>query len=230
MAGNDCITPRIFRFINDLKKNNNRAWFQANKQRFEEEVRNPLLRFIADFAGPLTKISPHFLALPTAQGGSLFRLHRDTRFSKDKKPYKENLGIHFRHEAGKSAHAPGFYLHLEPGNCFAGAGIWHPDNEVLHQIRQAIVADTTRWKKITTAKAMTRTFNGIEGDSLKRPPAGYSADHPFIEDLKRKDFFVLQPFTQKEVCDADFPKKLAACYKTAGPFVEFLTTAVSLPY
>ena len=122
------INAALFDFLRELKANNERPWFEANKARYRAEVRDPMLDFIAAFAEPLSEISPHFRADPRPNGGSLFRIYRDTRFSKDKTPYKTNVGAHFRHEAGKDAHAPGFYLHLEPGMCFAGCGIWHPDS------------------------------------------------------------------------------------------------------
>ena len=114
------ITPALFDFLRELGANNERPWFEENKARYRAEVRDPMLDFIQAFAEPLAEISPHFRADPRANGGSLFRIYRDTRFSKDKTPYKTNVGAHFRHEAGKDAHAPGFYLHLEPGMCFAG--------------------------------------------------------------------------------------------------------------
>ena len=103
----------FFRFLEDLKKNNQREWFQANKQRYEDEVRHPAQQFISDFGPQLHKISRHFLADPRASGGSMFRIYRDTRFAKDKSPYKTHVGIQFRHKQGKDVHAPGFYLHLE---------------------------------------------------------------------------------------------------------------------
>ena len=106
MAGNPYITPKLFSFLRDLKNNNDREWFEANKDRFEEEVRSPLLAFIDDFAEPLYKISPHFRADARKSGGSLFRIYRDVRFSKDKTPYKTHAGVHFRHERAKDAHAP----------------------------------------------------------------------------------------------------------------------------
>ena len=106
---------------------------------YRAEVRDPMLDFIAAFGEPLAAISPHFRADPRPNGGSLFRIYRDTRFSKDKTPYKTNVGAHFRHTAGKDAHAPGFYLHLEPGACFAGCGVWHPDGPTLAGIRDTIV-------------------------------------------------------------------------------------------
>lgn len=123
-TNNPYISPKLFRFFRDLKKNNDREWFEDNKQRYEDDVRGPLLAFIDDFAEPLYRISPHFRADARKVGGSLFRIFRDVRFSKDKTPYKTHAGVHFRHENAKDAHAPGLYLHLEPGEVFMGAGIW----------------------------------------------------------------------------------------------------------
>ena len=138
-------TPETFRFLDDLSANNDRDWFQANKARYEGDVKEPALRFIADFAPHLQEISPHFRADPRANGGSLFRIYRDTRFSKDKIPYKTHTGIHFRHESAKDAHTPGFYLHIEPGGSFVGCGIWRPGSPTLTMIRQAITDDPDAW-------------------------------------------------------------------------------------
>ena len=141
MTGQPHFAPALFAFLRELRENNNREWFQANKGRYEADVRDPLLRFIADFALPLHELSTHFVADPRPVGGSLFRIYRDVRFSKDKSPYKTQAAAHFRHERGKDVHAPGFYLHLEPDDVFAGAGIWHPDMKSLTKIRDAIVAN-----------------------------------------------------------------------------------------
>jgi len=124
-----------FSFLGELSRNNNREWFHDNKQRYEEAVRGPALAFIEDIAPELQLIAPRFLAVPKKVGGSLMRVHRDIRFGKDKTPYKTNIGIQFRHEAGKDVHAPGYYLHIAPQECFFGAGIWRPDSTALGQIR-----------------------------------------------------------------------------------------------
>jgi len=131
--------PELFRFLKDLKGHNDREWFQANKARYETEARNPVLQLIGGFEGPLAAISRHFNADPRPMGGSLFRIYRDTRFSKDKTPYKTHLGVNFRHraEGAGGVHGPGFYLHLEPGECFAGGGLWHPDPEALFKVSRA---------------------------------------------------------------------------------------------
>ena len=128
-----------FPFLRQLQKNNNREWFNANKQRYEDSIRTPALSLI-EHIGPeiAEKLSPHFVAIPKKVGGSLMRVYRDTRFAKDKTPYKTNIGIQFRHELGKDVHAPGFYLHIEPGNCFIGTGIWRPESLFLNKIREFI--------------------------------------------------------------------------------------------
>ena len=132
----------MLRFLNELSAHNNRSWFQANKSRYEEHLLEPSLAFIAAMVDPLAKISPHFRAVPKRMGGSLMRIYRDVRFAKDKRPYKTNVGIQFRHETGKDVHAPGFYFHIDPDEVFVGAGIWHPDSKTLGKIRKAIEQQT----------------------------------------------------------------------------------------
>ena len=196
-------TPALFEFLDELSDNNNREWFQANKERYERDVRDALVRFVADFAGKLEEISPHMVADPRPSGGSVFRIYRDVRFSKDKSPYKTNSGIHFRHEVGREVHGPGFYLHLEPGNVFGGAGIWMPSSKTLANIREAIVANPGKWERIVNDQDFTSTFT-LEGDSLKRAPKGIDSNHPLIEDLKRKSFVAGTTFTQDDACSPGF--------------------------
>ena len=138
--------------------------------------------FVTIFSGPLRRISQRFVADPRPSGGSMFRIYRDTRFARDKSPYKTHIGLQFRHERAKDVHAPGFYLHLEPGNVFVGAGIWHPDTKTQRAIRQAIVDDPTGWKRATRGRKFGKT-HALVGDSLKRPPRDFDAEHPLVEDL-----------------------------------------------
>jgi len=226
MAGTH-IRPALFTFLRQLKKDNTREWFLANKKRYESDVRDPLLRFIEDFAPHLHKISPHFVADPRTVGGSMFRIYRDTRFSRDKSPYKTAAAVQFRHEKRGDVHAPGFYLHLEPGSVFAGVGMWHPEGDALRMVRETIAEHPDRWKKAVG----NRSFKGryeLSGDSLKRPPRGFDPDHPLVEDLKRKDFVAFTPLTEKDVCSPGFLTAYAATARTARPFMEFLTRAVGL--
>ncbi len=223
------ITPALFDFLRELKVNNERPWFEENKARYRAEVRDPMLDFIQAFAEPLAEISPHFRADPRANGGSLFRIYRDTRFSKDKTPYKTNVGAHFRHAAGKDAHAPGFYLHLEPGMCFAGCGVWHPDSPTLGRIRDAIVEKPEEWTHITTGDDFCRTFR-LAGEALKRPPRGYDPEHSLIEDLKRKDFVVIADVEETEAVRPDFLDRFAAIARAGAEFTSFLCKAVGVPF
>jgi uncharacterized protein (TIGR02453 family) len=216
--------PDLFEFLDDLRANNERAWFQAHRSRYERYVREPLLRLIRDFGPPLRAISPHFEADPRPLGGSMFRIHRDTRFSHDKSPYKTHAAAHFRHAAGKDVHAPGFYLHLAPEECFAGVGIWHPDAETLEQIRRAIVERPAGWG------AVRARVGSLEGESLKRPPRGYDPDHPYVEDLKRRDFIASAEFDQAQVCGPDFLDTYAAACRSMSPLAEFLTKALGLAW
>lgn len=229
MPGTVYFTPALFKFLRDLKKNNSREWFQDNKSRYEADVREPLLGFIEDFAPHLAKLSPHFMADPRKSGGSMFRIHRDTRFSKDKTPYKTHAAAQFRHERAKDAHVPGFYLHLEPGSVFAATGTWRPDTASAKKIRDAIVAKPADWKRATSGKAI-RTMCKFEGESLKRPPRGFDPEHPLIADLKRKDFLAVATFPQVDACSPDFMPQFAKFCRTVGPYTAFLTKALGLKY
>ncbi len=164
-------------FLRDLELNNRRDWFDANKARYESLVREPALDFIATMGPELQKISSHFVAIPKKVGGSLMRVYRDTRFARDKTPYKTNIGIQFRHERGKDVHAPGYYVHIDNSGCFFGVGVWHPEPDARRQIRQRIVDQPALWRKARQSATFSRTFE-LGGDSLKRPPRGISDDHP----------------------------------------------------
>lgn len=218
--------PELFRFLRDLKASNTREWFAEKKERYEDAVRGPALDFVADVAPHLERVSPHFVADPRPSGGSLFRIHRDTRFANDKSPYKTYVGIQFRHELGKDAHAPGFYLHLEPKAVFVGAGIWHPDQATLARIREAIADDPEAWRAGTRLRERFK----LAGDSLKRPPAGFDPAHLLIEDLKRKDFICVASLTEKDVCAVGFVESFTGMCRDASPLVRFLCSALEVPY
>jgi len=222
-------TPKLFAFLKDLEQNNDRDWFKANQARFEEEVREPALDFVNDFAAPLSKISEHFVADTRKVGGSLFRIQRDTRFSKDKTPYKLNTGMQFRHTMAKDAHAPGFYLHIQPGECFMGVGLWRPETQVAYQIRGLIADEPATWKRVTKGKRFTDVYT-LQGDSLKRPPRGYEEDHPLIEDLKRKDFIASTRLTQKQITSSTLMSDFVDNANRAEPFIDFLCRALNVPF
>jgi len=218
----------FFKFLEDLEAHNNRDWFQANKERYETEVRDPFLRFIAFLQPALKKIDPHYVADPRPVGGSMMRIYRDIRFSKDKSPYKTFVAAHFWHSGGKDGATPAYYLHLTPGQSSIGSGIWRPEPNALKNIRKAIVKNGEQWKKITSGRDFRSTC-GMAGESLQRPPAGFEADHPLIEDIKRKDFITSSPhLSDREVCAKDFNGTVVDYFRATAPFLKFLSSAVGL--
>lgn len=222
-------TNKTFAFLEDLAANNRRDWFQDNKARYEEHVKAPALQFIADFGAPLEKISPHFVADPRGNGGSLFRIHRDTRFSKDKSPYKTATGIQFRHELGKNAHAPGYYVHIAPGDCFVGIGSWRPESAALTRFREAIAEDPAGWRKAAYRKKFLDTFS-LAGEALKRPPRGFDPEHPYVDDLRRKDFIAVAPLEQSDLTSKTLLRDTATRFRAATPFMRFLCGALDASF
>ena len=216
-------------FLDELARNNNRKWFQKNKERYELEFIDPALQFITAMQKPIAQISSHYQAVPKKVGGSLMRIYKDVRFSKDKSPYKTNMGIQFRHVDYKSVHGPGFYFHLEPEEAFVAAGCWRPEPKTLAAIRALIAEEPARWKKVSSSKSFTK-FYELHGDSLKRPPRGYAADHPAIEALKRKHFLGLCKLEIDQVFCDDFVKHVTKIFKAAVPMTQFLCEAAEIPF
>ncbi len=225
-------TPAVFKFLRELKDNNNRPWFEANKDRYISLIREPAKEFIHDFAPRLTNISDHFIADTRTNGGSLMRPYRDTRFGSDKTPYKTNVGIQFRHEMGKDVHAPGFYLHLEPAGCWAAVGLWAPEPKVAKQIRDRIFDESEAWKTATRAKAFTDvwTISHEDSEMLRRVPKEYGDDFEFADDVRKKSFTAGSNLTQKLVTSASFDDDLAKLFAKASAYNRFLCEAVGLPY
>lgn len=222
------LTSDLFRFLEELKANNDRIWFKSNQARFEQTVREPLLAFIAAFEEPLANISPSMLAIARKSGGSMFRIHRDTRFSKDKSPYKTWAAVQFRHEAGRDAHAPCYYLHLAPGDVFVGAGIWHPDRAALDAIRVLIDEKPAKWVKARDAVLLAGW--DLEGDALKRIPRGYAAEHPLADDLRRKDFIAVRRLSEQDVVQSGFLQRYTDLCREPIELMKFLTEALGLPF
>ncbi len=225
-------SPKVFTFLKELDSNNNKEWWEANKERYIETIREPALAFIADFEPQLHSMSPHFVADTHLNGGSLMRPYRDVRFSRDKTPYKTNVGIQFRHESGKDVHAPGFYVHIEPGQCFSGVGMWHPEPKVARVIRQNIYDNPADWKKATRGKAFTDTWHldTHENEMLKRVPREFDSGHAFADDLRMKSFIAGRDMSQKTVTSSDLDAQLGASFRKASRLTEFLCSAVGIPY
>jgi len=252
-------TAKTFRFQRALAKNNTREWFTAHKADYEEHLKQPFLRLITDLQAPLAKISAHFRADPKPVGGSLFRIYRDTRFANDKTPYKAWAGARFYHERTKIANAdaahgranvaggtmpeatatlqrpgtaieaPSFYLHIQPGNCFIGGGLWHPETATQRRIRDFIVENPESWKKAVRAPAFRRKFD-MHDESLSRPPRGYPADHELIDDLKRKNYVAMASIGDATVTGPKLLNAVGDGLRGCAPLIDYLCAALDLEF
>ena len=222
-------SPATFRFLRALARNNNRAWFKAHQGDYEDNVRGPYLQLIADLQAPVAKLSTHYRADPRKVGGSLFRIQRDTRFSHDKQPYKPYAGARIFHERRREIAAPSFYLHIAPGDCFVGAGLWHPESHTLKKIRAFIADNPSAWKRAVRSRAF-RAHYEFWGESLTRAPQGIPADHPLLEDLKRKSYAAGAGFDEALACSPELLPFVVAHFKRLAPLVDYLCAAQDLAY
>ena len=207
-----------FAFLRDLARNNDRTWFADNKTRYEESVKEPFLQFISDVGPELRKVSKNLVADPRPVGGSMFRIYRDVRFSKDKSPYKTHVGAHFEF-GGKGVHGPGYYLHLEPASCFVAGGMWMPEPSDLQKIRERISAKSADWKKAGAKLDHPE-------DALKRAPRGFDPDDPMIEDIKRKSFTSSVKLSDRQMTGADLVKTFVRSCKQIEPLMRFLAASL----
>lgn len=220
---------RTVDFLAELAANNNREWFNENKQRYEEDVLDVALRFIISMQEPLADIAPRFTALPTRVGGSLMRVYRDTRFSKNKQPFKTNVGIQFRHEQARDVHSPGYYVHLEASRAFIGVGMWRPDPVSLRRIRERIAERPAEWRRAVSDAAFRRHF-ALGGETLTRPPRGFDKDHPCIEDIKRKSFIAARDLDVATCLRPQFQRVVESSFRNAEPLMRFLCKAVGVRF
>ena len=219
----------FFKFFEELKKNNNRPWFNANKSRYYESVVSPISEFIVGIGPGLKKISSCYKADPKPHGGSMFRIYRDTRFSKDQTPYKTHAACHFRHTAGRDAHAPGFYVHIETDRITFGGGIWLPPSKQLGQIRDFIIDNPSAWEQMLSSTVVKRA-GGIRGDALKRPPRGYPADARHIDDLKKKSFYLMSEADASLALESRFVTETLKAFRAAANLNHLITDALELPF
>ena len=220
-------SPELFDFLGELSLNNNRDWFNANKQRYEDVVREPARAFVRAMGLRLDRISEHFVADDRKVGGSLMRIYRDTRFSNDKTPYKTNVGIQFRHAAGKDVHAPGFYLHISLEEIFLGSGMWRPAKDPLKQIRDRMAEDPASWQTVLDS---LKGDWALGGDTLTRPPRGFDKAHAMIEEIKRKDFIAVRTLDPDAVTEPDLPDRIIAMLQETTPLVQWLCAATGSAY
>ncbi len=211
------IQSSSLKFLKDLDRNNNREWFQAHKAQYDLTVAN--LKEVTEV------IRKGLNQKDVIEDAKVFRIYRDVRFSKDKSPYKNNLGVHFvratRERRG------GYYLHIEPGKCFAGGGFWDPSPEDLKRIRDEIAFDAKPLRKILSGKTFVNYFGSLGGDELKTAPSGYERDHPDIDLIRKKQFVVMRKFTDKEVLDPGFPKEVVKTFEAMRPFFDYMSEVLT---
>ena len=219
-----------FTFLRGLARHNEKPWFAEHKHEYEEHVRQPFLRLIADLQPDLAQVSAHFRADPRTVGGSLFRISRDSRFSNDKTPYKTWQGARLFHERRKQVPAPSDYIHLAPGESFVGAGIWHPEPDTQRRIRQFIFDNPGSWKAAAHAPALRKKFDFEESEKLVRAPRGFDADFEFIDDLKHRNWVFWRALDDATMTGPRLRQTLAADLATLAPFVDYLCAALDLEF
>lgn len=218
------INKETLKFLSGLKSNNNKPWFDANRDKYASAKEN-FLQFTTELIAKISAFDAGVKDLDPKK--TIFRINRDIRFSKDKSPYKSNMGASINH-GGKKIMSAGYYLHIEPGNkSFAAAGSYQPDPEKLAAIRQEIDYNFSEFQKILKATSFKKYFDGLdEIEKLKTSPKGYSDENPAIDFLKHKHFIVSRNFTDKEVLSPEFLKNLVNCFKSADKFLQFLNRAL----
>lgn len=213
-----------FDFLRRLKKNNNRDWFMKHKSEYEELVKFPMQCYVTSLRPLFHDFAPEFDLNPKK---SLFRIYRDTRFSKDKTPYKTHSAAHFElKKKPKLFDGAGYYVHVAPGEVFIGGGIYIPDNDRLKKIRKALVDHSDEFLSILNEKRFKKMFKSLEGEKLTRPPKGYDPKHPMIEYIKFKQFFVGFELSEESCYKKDFLRKSADAFKIATPLLKFLNEAI----
>ena len=223
-------SPATFRFLRALARHNTRAWFDAHRRDYEAHVREPFLRLVGDLQPALAAVSPHYRADPRPSGGSLFRIHRDTRFSNDKAPYKTWQGARLFHARRREVPAPSFYVHVEPGACFVGAGLWHPETPTQRRVRQFLHENPAGWLAATRAPAFRRRYELDDSDMLVRLPAGFPKDSPLADDLRRRNFVALRALDDDAVTGPRLLSTLSRDLAALGPFVDYLCASLDLEF
>jgi len=211
----------ILSFLEELQKNNNRDWFQANRKSYDLAKKHMLI-LVSELIEGISKFDSDIAG--TLPGSAVFRINRDVRFSNNKDPYKNNMGAYFS-RAGKKSPFAGYYFHIQPGQSFIAAGIWMPEAPVLNAIRREIHFNHANLRKILNNKNL-KVWGDLEGEQLKTSPKGYDSDHPALDLLRYKSFVFTHHFSNKEVNSKQFIDQCIEMYKCATPFIKFINEAV----
>ncbi|QHS61144.1 DUF2461 domain-containing protein [Chitinophaga agri] len=221
MAKKAVISTSVFDFLNKLKKNNNREWFNAHKETYLEQ-----LLVMETFAeGLLQELKSHDEIETLSGKDSLYRIYRDTRFSNDKTPYKQHWAGSFK-RATKYRRG-GYYFHLEPGNSFVAGGFWGPNTEDLKRIREEIAFDPAPLRKILHAKSFVAAFGALQGEQLKTAPKGFDPGHEAIDLLRYKQFILKKDFSDEVVLSGHLVKEMNQAYKQMRPFLDYMSEVLT---
>lgn len=226
-------TAASLAFLRGLKRNNHKPWFEAHREQYEELVKAPMAAFVVEMDRRLRDFAPEIVGDPKR---SVFRIHRDVRFSHDKSPYKTHAACWLFHgggssKVGREAHGggAGFYFHLEPGACLMGGGIWMPPAPALKKFRTAIAADPRPFERVVQAPAFRKRFGTLSDETmLKRVPRGYTADHPAAQWLRYQSFTVGRPVTDAQATSNRLTALLEADYRAMLPLVRWLNGVIGL--
>jgi len=210
------ITKSTLKFLKDLRNNNNKPWFEKNKDRYLEMHQN----MIAFAEGMMAELGKSDKLVPMTGKKSLFRIYRDVRFSKDKTPYKSHMAGRMKRDTDWLR--GGYYYHVSPGDTTLALGFWNPNPKDMKLIRDNIAQDDKTLRKILNSKKITNTFN-LHGQQLKTAPKGYPKDHPAIELLRYKQLVLTRNFTDKETLDKGFLKECVKTFKTSRPFLDYMS-------
>lgn len=219
------ISKQTFQFLTDLRENNDRDWFQANKLRYDA-AKEEFERFISALLSEIERFDPT-IAHHRAKD-CIFRIYRDVRFSSDKSPYKTHFGAHITSAAKRSEiHSrAGYYIHIEPGASMLAGGAYLPQGPWLKAIRQEIAYESAEFKKILNSKSFRQYFGEMEGEKLKTAPRDYPADHPEIELLRHKSFLATHRCSDEQVMAGDFLAHCGKVFQALYPFDQFLNRAM----
>jgi len=211
------IPASVFQFLKELQANNNRDWFLENKERYQEQ-HGYVVQFADELLAQMNKVDN--IETPSGKK-SIFRIYKDVRFSKDKSPYKTNIGGAFT-RATKELRG-GYYFHIEPGNCFLGGGFWGPSPEDLKHIRMQIAADPEPLQAILASNAFVSTFGKLEGEQLKTAPKGFDKDHPAIDLIKYKQFLLVRKFSDNDVQSENYLELVFTTFQAMRPFFDYMS-------
>jgi uncharacterized protein (TIGR02453 family) len=218
----DHISKDTLAFLKELKANNERDWFEANKMRYKL-AHDGLIAFVDGLLPTLSKLDKTIQSVEAKK--TVFRIYRDVRFSPDKSPYKTNMGAHV-HAGGKNESRAGFYIHIEPGNCFLAGGAYAPPGPWMKAIRKEIHHNAAPLKKILASASFKKYFGEMEGESLKTSPRDYDVDHPEIELLRRKSFLAVHKVKDSQLTKNDYAKHCKEVFKALAPFDAYLNMAM----